>query len=83
MDNSYDRIYNRHIRLARRAAQGTFGYERAKAIWQYFETTNHPHPRYTFEQAVLNRTSDHQFPIDLMKDMANLCAINEAYCERS
>lgn len=40
MDNSYDTLYNRHIRLAKKAALGKFGHERAKAIWQYFETTN-------------------------------------------
>ncbi|ORT50220.1 hypothetical protein ST37_09990 [Vibrio sp. qd031] len=78
MSKSYDTVYNRHIRLARQAAKGLYGYERAKVIRDYFDDAGHPHAGWTFNQMAMNRTSDYQFAIDLMKDLANLCALNEA-----
>ncbi|WP_411992102.1 hypothetical protein [Agarivorans sp. DSG3-1] len=82
MTKSYETVYNHHIQLARKAARGQTGYERARVIWQYFETTEHPHPSHTFRQMAINRTSDNQFPTDLLQAMAHLCAINEAYPSR-
>ncbi|MBS9993454.1 MULTISPECIES: hypothetical protein [Vibrio] len=73
-----DHFYNKHIRAARKASRGLTGLERAKAIYRYFEDeTIHPHAWYTYQQEMLNRSSDHQFPIDLMKDMVMLTAEND------
>lgn len=74
---SYETAYNRHIRLARQATKETQGYERAEAIKAYFINTCHPHAVYTFDQMSLNRSSDHQFAIDLLKSLADLTAKNE------
>ncbi|CAH6871166.1 conserved hypothetical protein [Vibrio chagasii] len=75
-----DYLYNKHIRAARRASRGLAGLERAKAIYHYFEDeTIHPHAWYTYREEMLNRSSDHQFPIDLMKEMAMLTATNEYF----
>lgn len=75
---SYETAYNRHIRLARKACSELTGRERAEAIRNYFIDAGHPHSEYTFNQMAMNRRSDHQFAIDLMKDMADLCAKNES-----
>ncbi|MHA7586632.1 hypothetical protein ACX15B_09580 [Vibrio harveyi] len=74
-----DYFYNKHIRAARKASRGFTGLERAKAIYRYFEDeTIHPHALCTYRKEMLNRSSDHQFPIDLMKEMAMLTATNES-----
>ncbi len=79
MNNTYDKAFNKHIREARKAVKGLRGYERAEAIRDHFaQKTNHPHPGYTFDQAAINRSSDHQLATYLMKEMAWLCAENEA-----
>lgn len=70
-------VSKRHIRLARNACAGLYGYERAIAITSYFESNGHPHANLTFTQMANNRKSDKQFPIDLMNEMAKLCAENE------
>ena len=77
MSISIDTAYNRHTRLAREAARGKSGFERAEAIRDYFFTTDHPHVAYTFDQLAMNRTSDHQFAIDLLQELAGLTATNE------
>ena len=78
-DINYEKAFNKHIRAARKAAKGLSGYERAEALRDYFShDTDHPHADYTFTQMAINRTSEHQFPVDLMGDMAHLCAENEA-----
>ena len=79
---SVETMHNRYIRNARKAAHGETGYERAKAIYHYFEQfTEHPHARYTFEQNAANRFSngmnERQFVVWFMHDMAGLCAIND------
>lgn len=78
-DIKYEKALNKYIREARKAAKGLVGYERAEAIRDYFSRdSDHPHPDYTFTQMAMNRPSDYQFPVDLMRDMAHLCALNEA-----
>lgn len=73
-----DTYYNKHIRAARATSRGLKGLERAEAIYDYFEgKTLHPHAWYTYQQEMMNRTSDYQFPIDLMQRMALLTAENE------
>ncbi|WP_210499789.1 hypothetical protein [Vibrio crassostreae] len=73
-----DFFYRKHIRAARKAAKGLSGLDRAEAIYIYFEyETQHPHARYTYDQEMMNRNSDHQFPIDLMKVMSSLSATND------
>lgn len=74
---SYETTYNRHIKAARKAVKGLTGLDRAVAICDYFKTTCHPHPQYTFDNAAMNRTSDHQFAIDIMQTLADLTAKNE------
>lgn len=74
---SFDTAFNRHIRLSRLACKGLTNWERAEAIKSYFTKTGHPHPYYTFDDMAMNRFSDSWFPIDLMKSMAQLCAVNE------
>lgn len=74
---SIESAYNKHIANARKAAVGLSGMARAQAIYEYFKTTSHPHAQYTYDQMMMNRTSDNQFPIDLMKAMADLSAKNE------
>ncbi|MFC1234408.1 hypothetical protein [Vibrio sp. F74] len=72
---SIEYFYNKYIRAARKAAKGLTGLERAEAIYLYFEyETEHPHAWYTYQQEMLNRYSDYQFPIDLMQQMAMLTA---------
>jgi hypothetical protein len=74
---SIESAYNKHIANARKAAVGLSGMARAQAIYDYFsESTDHPHARFTYDQLMMNRTSDNQFPIDLMREMADLCAKN-------
>ncbi|MEZ9398851.1 hypothetical protein AB4393_11165 [Vibrio splendidus] len=71
-------FYNKHIRAARVASRKLTRLERAKAIYRYFEDeTIHPHAWHTYQQEMFSRSSDHQFPIDLMKKMAMLTADNE------
>ncbi|MHA2938778.1 hypothetical protein ACXJY6_10865 [Vibrio sp. RC27] len=71
-------FYNKHIHAARKVAKGLTGLDRAEAIYHYFEgNTTHPHAWYTYQQEMLNRRSDHKFPIDLMKKMAISVAENE------
>ncbi|WP_102582644.1 hypothetical protein [Vibrio tasmaniensis] len=73
-----DFFYRKHIRAARKVAKGLSGLERGKAIYVYFENeTQHPHARYTYDRELINRRSDHQFPIDLMKKMSLLTAEND------
>lgn len=73
-----DYFYNKHIRLARKAAKGLSGLDRAEAIYRYFANeTSHPHAKFTYEQMMINRGSDSQFPMELMKKMASLTAENE------
>lgn len=74
---SIKQAYNRHIRKGRKACAGFSGWERAVAICDYFNEAGHPHAEYTFNEMAMNRSSDHQFAIDLMKELANLLAINE------
>lgn len=71
--------YNRHIKAARLFAKGASGYDRALKIRDYFESVNHPHPTYTFNYVRLSgeASSDKQFAIQLMKEMAYLVATNE------
>ncbi len=74
---TYDSEYTRHIKNAREAAAGTNGLERAEKIYDYFrDETNHPHATHTYKQLMINRCSDHQFAIDLMKNMSDLVASN-------
>ncbi|WP_264875390.1 hypothetical protein [Vibrio agarivorans] len=76
----YQKSYNKHVRLAREAAKGLTTLARAEAIYFYFsDNTDHPHPRWTYEEMMKNRLSDHQFPIDLLRDMADLTARNEMH----
>lgn len=76
--SNFEHNYNKHIRRARRVAQGLTGLERAKAIYLYFDSEScHPHAFITYNQMMLNRVSDHQFPIDLMRSMAALTATSE------
>lgn len=78
-DTDYEKQFNKCVRESRAAAKGFFGIERAEKIRDYFsEKTDHPHPGHTFTQMQINRTSNHQFPIDLMKDLSNLVAVNKA-----
>ncbi|MFL7014442.1 hypothetical protein AB6D16_003845 [Vibrio cyclitrophicus] len=73
-----DTYYNKHIRAAKTASRRLKGLERAEAIYRYFDNeTVHPHARHTYQEEMMNRTSDHQFPIDLMQRMAWLTAENE------
>jgi hypothetical protein len=74
---SIETACNRHIKAARNACVGLSGYKRAEAIKAYFAENGHPHAQYTFDQMAMNRSSDHQFAIDLIKTMADLCAKNE------
>lgn len=74
---TFETAYNRHIRLARIAAKGFSGYERAEVIKSYFDKSEHPHAQHTFDQMAMNRSSDKQFAIELMQSMADLCAKNE------
>lgn len=71
-------LYKRQIRAARKAVQGSQGYDRAIKICEYFESVGHPHPNYTFNYLIMNRQSNRHFAIDLMKDMAYLVATNES-----
>jgi len=74
-------LYNRQIRYARKAVQGSQGYDRAIKICEYFESVGHPHPTYTFNQVRMNTSngqSNRQFAIDLLQDMAYLVAKNES-----
>jgi len=76
--SNFDTIYNRHIRQARKYAKNTHGMNRAYLIAEYFaQETDHPNVQYTYEQFMLNRTSDYLFSIELMQTMAALCAENE------
>lgn len=78
---TYDSEYARHTKNAREAASGTNELERAEKIYEYFrDETDHPHATYTYEQMMMNRYSNHQFAIDLMKSMADLVASNAVYC---
>ncbi len=82
--SNFEHNYNKHVRRARRAAKGLTGLERAKAIYRYFDSeTCHPHAFTTYNQIMLNRVSDHQFPIELMRSLANLTAINETLTKGS
>jgi hypothetical protein len=74
---SYETAFNRHIRLARLACKGQYGWERAEAVKHYFTEAGHPHSNFTFDQMAMNRYSDSSFPVELMKNMAYLCALNE------
>ncbi|WP_019027944.1 hypothetical protein [Colwellia piezophila] len=69
-------LYEQQIKKARQASRNLTGYERAIKICAYFESVGHPHPDYTFNQLAMNRYSDRQFAIDLMKNMAYLVAVN-------
>lgn len=82
--SNFEHNYNKHVRRARRAAKGLTGLERAKAIYQYFDSeTCHPHTLFTYNQMMFNRVSDHQFPVELMRSMADLVATNEVLAEEA
>lgn len=70
-------LYQKQITKAREASRNLTGYKRAIKICDYFESVGHPHPNYTFNQLAMNRGSDRQFAIDLMKEMAYLVATNQ------
>ena len=74
---SFDTAYNRHIRNARKACSGFYGWTRAELIRDYFRENGHPHAQYTFDQLAIDRISDHQFAGSLMKEMAHLTALND------
>ena len=79
--NQIERNYNRHIRKARSFAKGFQGYARAIKIYNYFESVGHPHPDYTFDEVRMSHwegSSERQFAIELMKQMAHLVAVNES-----
>ncbi|MBT0090786.1 hypothetical protein [Vibrio alginolyticus] len=82
--SNFEHNYNKHVRRARRAAKGLTGLDRAKAIYRYFDSeTCHPHAFTTYNQMMLNRVSDHQFAIELMRSMADLVATNEMLAEEA
>ena len=82
--SNFEHNYNKHVRRARIAAKGLTGLDRAKAIYRYFDSeTCHPHAFTTYNQMMLNRVSDHQFPVELMRFMADLVATNEMLAEEA
>ncbi|MCK8072425.1 hypothetical protein [Vibrio sp. 1CM23M] len=67
----------KEMRKVDKAVKGFDGYERAIKICEYFEDQGeHPHPKYTFRQMAMNRTSDYSFPSELKKEMSYLVASN-------
>lgn len=73
----YETVYNRYLRKAREASKGLAGLERAHAIRDYFKSVGHPHAQYTYEKVAMEGATDHAFAIQLMKEMASLCAEND------
>ncbi|SOB75364.1 hypothetical protein SAMN04488490_0947 [Marinobacter sp. LV10R510-11A] len=77
---TYETVYNRYIRNARKATRGLAGFERAKAIQHYFcYQTNRDRMGWSFpfDQMAMNRSSDYQFAIDVMTHMAHQWTSND------